>query len=1293
MGGIAIVVAAPSSATSSATSAEVTAGGVFTCTGHPRACSPSSAPALVGFLDDWIKVRNERNLGLSKRAKMLGLLVVAVGFAGPRCSPSPTLHTDALASPASTRSGIDLGTGRLGAVAVLLILAATNAVNLTDGLDGLAGGLGDLRLRRLHGHRLLGLPPPRRSTQTDARPRPRRRRRRDARRAAPGFLWWNAAPAQIFMGDTGSLAIGAGLAGLALTTNTAAAADHRRRPVRGRDGVGDPAGRQLPAVRRPAHLPHGADPPPLRAGAAGPRPRSSSASGSWPGCCTALGARPLLRRLRPTSRGARLTTGRRPMARRRRAGARASASGVTGGPWPGRCVRHGGAVVLVDDRPSERAPRCAERARRAELLEAPDADAAGARCVAAPTRCCPAPGVPERHPVFAAADAAGVPVAQRVRPGRARGTTARCVADHRHQRQDHRHHAGHRDARARPGAGPSPCGNTEVPLVAAIDDPATEVFVVEASSFRLGHSRALPPAGGDLAELRPRPPRRARRPRRLRGGQGPASGPTTAPTATSPSPTPTTRWCCATATPPARDRHLRPRRSGAGRLARGRRRRLRRPRRRRDRSRWPTLPRAPAPRRRQRPGRRGHRARRRRRRSRASRRRSRAFRGLAPPGRAGRRGRRRALVRRLQGHRAPRHAGRRVGLRLGRAHRRRPQQGPRPAACWPTARRRTCGPSSPSATPPTRSPRRSPAPARSSRAASMADAVAAAAALAAPGRRRACCRPAARRSTGTAPTASGATTSPGSRPRRRGAGTEHEDDAVTTTPVDLAPRPPPAAVPASRRRRAAGRRTPRPRCAVTGLRSRARSGRQPSPTAPTTGRRPCTGRRWRCSSSLVAAQPASAWSWCCRRRRSSPSTSPARPGTTSPARRIWTRARHSSRSSLVMRASTTARWRTLQRARARSARSACSSSCSCPASASRPTAPPAGSATGPLQHPAVRVRQARAAALRGRPAGPAGRADRRLPRCTPGAGAARRSASWPALIMLQPNLGTTIDHRRHRCSPCCSSPARRRGRSALVGRRAASAAAVGGLHHPVPAGRGSLALPRPVGRRRRAPATRPSQAQVGARPTAACSARASAQGRAKWGFLPEAHTDFIFAVIGEELGLVGGLLVVALFLALARRRRPVGACRRRDRFGAAAGHRASPPGSSSRPSSTSAVRRRSCPITGVPLPFVSFGGSSLLSPWSRPGMLLNIARADPLMPRGRRAASTAPATYACIAGGGTAGHVLPGLAVARALVGRGPRRRRRSTSSAATGASRRRWCPTAGFDRRRAARAAASSAG
>jgi cell division protein FtsW len=114
------------------------------------------------------------------------------------------------------------------------------------------------------------------------------------------------------------------------------------------------------------------------------------------------------------------------------------------------------------------------------------------------------------------------------------------------------------------------------------------------------------------------------------------------------------------------------------------------------------------------------------------------------------------------------------------------------------------------------------------------------------------------------------------------------------------------------------------------------------------------------------------------------------------------------------------------------------------------------------------------------------------------------------------------------------------------------------------------------------------------------------EGRSKWGFLPEAHTDFIFSVIAEEAGFMGGLLLIALFITLA----VVGfqvAMKAPDRFGAllATGITA-----------WFIVQAflnigqavGALPVMGVPLPFVSSGGSSLLFSMIAAGMLLNVAR-------------------------------------------------------------------------------------
>jgi cell division protein FtsW len=112
--------------------------------------------------------------------------------------------------------------------------------------------------------------------------------------------------------------------------------------------------------------------------------------------------------------------------------------------------------------------------------------------------------------------------------------------------------------------------------------------------------------------------------------------------------------------------------------------------------------------------------------------------------------------------------------------------------------------------------------------------------------------------------------------------------------------------------------------------------------------------------------------------------------------------------------------------------------------------------------------------------------------------------------------------------------------------------------------------------------------------------------RAKWGFLPNAHTDFIFAIVGEELGLVGTLLVLGLFAAFAVLGIRV-ALRAPDRFGMlmATGITAWVVGQAL--VNMGAVTGL-LPVTGVPLPFVSFGGTSLVVSMASVGILLNVAR-------------------------------------------------------------------------------------
>ncbi|HEY1828830.1 MAG TPA: phospho-N-acetylmuramoyl-pentapeptide-transferase [Acidimicrobiales bacterium] len=171
----------------------------------------------VGFLDDWIKVTRQRSLGLNKRGKFIAQLIFALAFAWLALHWAHT--TTALSFTRYNLPGVNLGQWGWIAFATFVMLATTNAVNFADGLDGLASGSGIFCFAVLA---VMGYWIFRHYSIYDV-PKPAAI---DLALTAValtgalcGFLWWNAAPAKIIMGDTGALAIGAGLAGLCLMLN------------------------------------------------------------------------------------------------------------------------------------------------------------------------------------------------------------------------------------------------------------------------------------------------------------------------------------------------------------------------------------------------------------------------------------------------------------------------------------------------------------------------------------------------------------------------------------------------------------------------------------------------------------------------------------------------------------------------------------------------------------------------------------------------------------------------------------------------------------------------------------------------------------------------------------------------------------------------------------------------------------------------------------------------------------------------------------------------------------------
>ena len=191
---------------------------------------------FIGFLDDFIKIRKHRSLGLAPVGKILGQVGVATLFGGLLLINPNARGLTPSSLKISVLSNLSINLAFAGvAIGVVLYLiwtnflvaAWSNSVNLTDGLDGLAAGAS---IAAFSAYTIIAF-----WQFSQARSRGMAEQIGSYATRDPlglaifsaavvgammGFLWWNASPAQIFMGDTGSLAIGGAFAGLSIMSNT-----------------------------------------------------------------------------------------------------------------------------------------------------------------------------------------------------------------------------------------------------------------------------------------------------------------------------------------------------------------------------------------------------------------------------------------------------------------------------------------------------------------------------------------------------------------------------------------------------------------------------------------------------------------------------------------------------------------------------------------------------------------------------------------------------------------------------------------------------------------------------------------------------------------------------------------------------------------------------------------------------------------------------------------------------------------------------------------------------------------
>ena len=439
----------------------------------------------IGFCDDYLKLTRRSSGGLPGRLKLLGQAIIGLiaafiimRFTEPRLATS-------LAVPVMKNVLIPLG-ALFPLWGALVMMGSSNAVNLTDGLDGLAivpvmiTAVCFALISYLAGNSIfagyLGIPyvPGTGELAVFCG---------GIVGASLGFLWFNAPPAMVFMGDTGSLSTGGAHRGRRRRGQARAGAADRGRPVRPGGGLGHRPGRLLQA-HRPARVPHGAAPPPLREagleGAHHRHPLLDHRHDPGPG-------RPLHPEAAVSGMGA--------LDRYR--GKRVGILGLArSGLAAARALRAAGADVLAyDDKPDALARASAQGLEPGSAADVP-----------ALALLVPSPGVPlthpAPHPVIAAAFAAGVPIrgdvdlfAEAVAPRRIVGITgtngkSTTTALVRH-------------LLAEGGLDAVRGGNIGEAVFDLDPGPDSRVFVLELSSFQLDLCETLRPAVAVWLNLTP----------------------------------------------------------------------------------------------------------------------------------------------------------------------------------------------------------------------------------------------------------------------------------------------------------------------------------------------------------------------------------------------------------------------------------------------------------------------------------------------------------------------------------------------------------------------------------------------------------------------------------------------------------------------------------------------------------------------------------------------------------------------------------------------------------------------